>query len=546
LQHPPCLNKRHYLIPDSKQIMEIQKTHLVGFLVIAIVAALASVMMLWVTVNGLGVSPDSTVYVETAKSLLAGNGFSTRSEPMTHYPPVYPLLLAMAGLLGPDIPQAGRLLHAFLYAANAILFGLSIYVCTRRDTVATACAFLIYFSSEAIVSAHSYAWSESPFITFSLAAFILFSLHIASPRMPLILVASSALGLAIATRYLGIALLPPMLVGLLLFGNRSLTHRITDILIATSVASVPVAVWLIRNIMTAHTATNRSFAVHPVGTDHMKALIITLHDFVLPAPIPGWMKAINLMTLTGALLLALAIMRRQRYIKLNTNSVSMIFTWLGILFALVYVVLVFVSISFFDAHTPLDRRISLPVFVLLTVAAISLAWSLSHGLQKPIIWWSFILCVLVSVGVNGIPTAKAVIHMHTNGIGYNSRPWNESMTLSLVKSFGKTVIIYSNGPDVIRFKTERDAIMIPVHTFPGTRNPNWNYKEQLQAMCEECAKGEAIVVYLNGITRRWYLPNENEMNLTCELPILSQTEDGTVYGRNGKGAEKALHLPLFR
>jgi hypothetical protein len=374
-----------------------------------------------------------------------------------------------------------------------------------------------------------------------LAAFVLFSLHIASPRLPLILVASGSLGLAIATRYVGIALLPPMLFGLLLFGNRPLRHRITDILIAASVASVPIAVWLIRNMMMAHTATNRSFAVHPIGMRRVGDLIITLHDFVLPVPIPEWVKAINLMTLTGALLLTLAIMYRQRCIKPNTDSVGMIFSSLGILFSLVYIALVLVSISFFDAQTPLDRRICLPVFVLLGVATISLAWSLSQALHKPLIWWSFILCVLVSVGINGIPATKWAIHMHKNGIGYNSRRWNESMTLSLVKSFSQPVIIYSNRPDVIRFKTERDAIMIPKHTFPVTHKQNRNYQEQLQAMCKECVEGKAIVVYLR-IRSQWYLPTENEMKLACELPILSQTEDGTIYGRNGKGAEQAAAL----
>jgi len=103
------------------------------------------------------------------------------------------------------------------------------------------------------------------------------------------------------------------------------------------------------------------------------------------------------------------------------------------------------------------------------------------------------------------------IDMHTNGIGYNSRQWNKSTTLSQLKSFGQAVIIYSNGADVIRFKTGRDAVMIPGHTFVTTRNHNENYQDQLKAMCEECTEGKAVVVYLNGIIpRRSDLPTENE------------------------------------
>jgi len=521
-------------------MMERQKIHLLPFLVITLVVTFASVMLLWVTANGLGVSPDSTIYIETAKNLLAGNGFYAGGEPMTHYPPFYPLMLAMAGLLGHDILDAGRLLHAFLYAANAILFGLSIYICTRQNTVATACAFLFFFSSTAVLWTHSFAWSESPFITFLLAAFVLFSLHLASPRLSLILAASVASSLAIATRYPGIALLPPMLFGLLLFGNRPLRHRITDILITVSVASVPVAVWFIRNIMIAHTAANRSFAIHPAGLSHVKDLIVTLHDYVLPGygsiPIPVWVKAIDITIFVGALLLALAIVLRPRFIKLSTVSLAVIFSSLGMLFGLVYIVLVFLSISFFDANTALDGRICLPVFVLLAIAAISLAWSLSGALQRPTIWWVFILGLLVLVSINVMRVTKVAIDMHTNGIGYNSRQWNKSTTLSQLKSFGQAVIIYSNGADVIRFKTGRDAVMIPGHTFVTTRNHNENYQDQLKAMCEECTEGKAVVVYLNGIIpRRLDLPTENEIKSACRLPILSQSEDGTIYGRNRRG-----------
>jgi len=67
-------------------------------LLIILAGACASILMFWITDYGPGVSPDSTTYIETARNLLAGNGFTVGGKPMTHYPPAYPLLLSIVGL----------------------------------------------------------------------------------------------------------------------------------------------------------------------------------------------------------------------------------------------------------------------------------------------------------------------------------------------------------------------------------------------------------------------------------------------------------------
>jgi hypothetical protein len=56
-------------------------------------AIAASVILLWGTgIYGIGISPDSTIYIDVAKNLLAGNGFVAFSEPMTLFPPAYPII----------------------------------------------------------------------------------------------------------------------------------------------------------------------------------------------------------------------------------------------------------------------------------------------------------------------------------------------------------------------------------------------------------------------------------------------------------------------
>jgi hypothetical protein len=476
----------------------------------------------------------------TAKSVLAGHGFFTggldivntrRGTPMTHFPPAYPLLLVGAGLCSHgDVLQGGRALHALLFGVNIVLIGMAVQRCTQGGWLTAGCAILPFLASAPNVVAHAMAGSEAPFLTFSLAGFILLALHIQRARVCLLLTASVALGLAMVTRYVGITLLPPLAVGLLLFGNRPLRHKLMDISISTTVACIPMGVWLIRNVITSHTATNRTFTLHPIGADHVKEFILTMHDFMLAVSIPNWMKALHLLGAIGLLLLALAIVHRTNYLRLNAGAVRIILPFLCMLFSLTYIAFLLVSISFFDAWTPLDSRLLLPVFVCLIVVAVSLAWSVSQALKKPIIWWSFMMFVVLFSSINGTHTVASASNVHVNGMGYTSRKWQDSPTLAWVKSFRDDVTLYSNGADVIHFQTARDAMMIPNHMNTVTGRPNPAYHEQWQRLCKECEAGKAIIVYLNGI-KRAYLSTPEQLTSTCNLPVVHRTDDGTVYGQ---------------
>ena len=101
---------------------------------IALAAALAMSLQLIGTARyGAGLSPDSAVYLQSARQLASGNGFTQlvadpghapKVVPLTWFPPGYPALLAAVAKLGLNLIQVAR------YSA-AILFGL--YVAARRD-----------------------------------------------------------------------------------------------------------------------------------------------------------------------------------------------------------------------------------------------------------------------------------------------------------------------------------------------------------------------------------------------------------------------------
>src|SRR5687768_2666146 len=105
-----------------------------ALLVVGGVCALA--LMLWTTALGAGVSPDSVLYIDAARNLLAGKGLVALGIPLSHYPPGYPAVLALGGLAGIEPLAGARLLNALLFGLNAMLIGWLAYACAERRPAA--------------------------------------------------------------------------------------------------------------------------------------------------------------------------------------------------------------------------------------------------------------------------------------------------------------------------------------------------------------------------------------------------------------------------
>ena len=95
-------------------------------------------IFLWSTSFGIGVEPDSAVYISTARSVVSGDGFQAQGKPLTHFPPGYSALLSVSGLWNADPADGARYIHAVLYVLNVWLIGLygeSIYLKDLLDKI---------------------------------------------------------------------------------------------------------------------------------------------------------------------------------------------------------------------------------------------------------------------------------------------------------------------------------------------------------------------------------------------------------------------------
>jgi hypothetical protein len=119
---------------------------------------------------------------------------------------------------------------------------------------------------------------------------------------------------------------------------------------------------------------------------------------------------------------------------------------------------------------------------------------------------------------------------HSDGSGFGSRAWAGSKTIEYLKNSSAVRTTYSNGIDAVYFLTKKEALRIPAKIDPTTGKSNLDFEREINSMRFELLQNRAVLVYLDKITWRWYLPTKDELNNVYKLPVLSQLDDGTIYG----------------
>ena len=509
----------------------MKKSPVKFFLSLGLLGAGASMFIFWVMAHGPGRTSDSAVYIETAKSILAGNGFCIQGKPITHWPPFYPLILAGSALLIPDIAQSVRYLHAIILGINVILIGLAFYISKERRIIVVVCAVLLFLFFPTTLLVHSTMWSEAPFIMFTLCGFLFLSLYFNNQNLPLLLASAISLGLAMTIRYTGVVLMFSAIVTLIIFGHSYKRKKIFDIVIFMLIAAAPLCFWLFRNVLIAGNATNRRFAWHPISLENVKTLIMNISIFIIPIsmPIGIYIRFIFDVLFFVLVTAAFIITYRNNIHDQSIGQPILVFPFLCFLFFLGYLIFILISKCCFDASIPLDERILFPAFVSLVIAVVGLAIPTFQYLQKSAIRRIFIVFLVIFAILNCIRGSLAAVKLR-EGVRFTSPEYKyyNSETIYILRKFPVNTEIYSNLAYSINFLTDNKAVFLPFKKNPSTYIVNEHYKEEMESICRYCRESKAIIVYFY-LMRKWYLPTQEEIESTCNLHILYKLSDGIIY-----------------
>ncbi len=495
----------------------------------------------WCMSPGVGVTPDSLVYLGAADSIIAGDGIRTIAshytpglaggQPLTVFPPTYPLLLSLSGILSADRLNGARWLHSLLFALNLLLIGLSVYLATNRSFAATLCSMLLFLSSRDMLAIHTMAWSDPPFILFVLGASILLALYTTNPRLALLVGSALLASLAITTRYVGITILPPMILTVLLLKDKTWRDRIRDCAILVGISVAPLVVWLLRNRLVGDSATSRGFSFHPIGFSDIKVLTKTLLLFWVPFTANVYL-GIALLLLGSGLVFSFVVLvlkdYSQRGQRACTNAAVQMF---AAAFVATYLLFTLAYNSIVDPAVELDSRTLSPLYVFVIILAVSAFYRLSRIRHSKRLWWGFLALTLALISMNAVHTVSFAVQRHDSGSGgFESREWAGSESIAFTKTLPPDRALYSNGIDAIHFWTGREALRIPAKTDPTNWKNNVEFEREVNAMRNELIEKHAVVIYLDKITWRWYLPSKDELESVHKLPVLVRLDDGVIYG----------------
>ena len=209
------------------------------------VYGLVSAMVIFLfTRGGIALSPDSVNYLSIAKMINLGR--LSESFVVT-WPPFFPTLIALVNSLGFEGEESARIISVISYSALVVvMFLLARATAGRLAAHLTSISILIFAP---LLFVYSHCWSETVYIALSagsLLALYKFYESTGGRGRRYLIWGALLIGLALLTRYMGIALFSAGFVIVLLNKEiKQVVDKIKLLLLLTLVSCGPLAVYLV-------------------------------------------------------------------------------------------------------------------------------------------------------------------------------------------------------------------------------------------------------------------------------------------------------------
>lgn len=264
---------------------------------ILLFCAAAVVLFLYTTPHGVGLTNDSSAYLGGARSLLNGQGYVRFSgdrlpRPITHFPPLLSLFIAGIARIGSvDVFAAAKILNLICFVLNLLLLIFFIMRLGGR-LVMVFFSGVLYLACTPVLQAHAYGLSEALFLVFLVISWHLTLIQVTQPKVAAIVFLNGiCIGLATLTRYAGVSLLIVTL-GFLFFHRETPRSYLAGVAAILAGFALPVAPWMLRNMLVSGAVTNRGIFFHPPSASVINEGIETLTGFFLPET-GGWIEKLD-------------------------------------------------------------------------------------------------------------------------------------------------------------------------------------------------------------------------------------------------------------
>lgn len=507
----------------SKKATPYKKKHsnIIVYILLAIYS-ISAVFLVFKSIAryGPGISSDALHYISTAENLAKGNGFySYDGKPYTHWPPLFPSLIALLTLFGFKPLQGAGIINALSFSSTVFCSGI---VFSKRIK---SPLLIIIGSASVLISATMlrvsvYAWTE-PLFSLLVILFVLnMTTFLKNSRFKYLLIAAVYAALACLQRYVGIAIVmagPAMI--LLLTHKTKWRDKLKYSAIFGAISCVPLGLWFLWNKLVASTAAEYNLWLDTTFLQEITKTLDSLTLWFVADKISSVLRLVIIGALIS-LMVAAVILRNRKFGKEQFGD--MMFVKAAAVLIVVYSV--FVTIASVYANTDADYRIysSVYVFIILflLIGLEAVGKLLGAVFKKE---WAGHLAVAALCGLwlvfYPLPLVRQQMAYYTAyGVpGYNSTVWRMSPLLNWVKRHSLDGQIFSNEPHPLVFLAGVNAEITPAKRFGFE-----DFKKQLSSNKKN---------YLVWYYRHWrsQLYNFEELNSMVKLKLVAKLPDGAVY-----------------
>ena len=451
------------------------KKSLIALIYLAGSAAVGGAL-LWFTPLGLGQTPDSIAYLKGAQGLLTGHGTSYMSG---QWPPLYPMAIASSAFLfDQDVIFGARVLQALLYVSN---FLLTAWILRRVANTSTLLSILmagLLCLHPVMMHIHFYAWSEPLFIAFMLADFlVLRKIAQTSLDLKLVLLLAFVSGLALVTRFVGVAIIVAnCAVFLWIFWSLPRRRLVVAILIQMLVPIALYTPWIGHQAVSDGTATERWLTFSLPSIELIAKALATLGTWLLPWLRIQYDPPRNILTITfGCLFLCLPLVFAIFSGLRSINRAQVVTQTIVASLTVCYVGFVLAAWMFIDSKVHLDNRMWSPLLLMLFLCFFYILLQI----KNIIIRWLSVVLLLVLLGTGYQSARGLALHSQHNGLELAAKDLSLKPLNQFIKECSRQSRVFADLPWNIELYFSTKVFWLPAQTLYYKAIENINYGKQM-------------------------------------------------------------------
>lgn len=549
--------KNHFLPSRNHQPLFITTYPSLQFFLVILFSIGSAVTALALVAYGTSVDPwvhsDSVAYLMTAHNFANGLGFgllkpSGEFAPLTLHPPLYSLILSLAGAKLEKTLALARYLNILSFAILNLILFQGLFWKGKNIGLAVSIGLLTLCSPMPLYL-FTGAMSEPLFIFLAISSLFVLCWALCAHSVKLEVVAAFLLAFAILLRFAGYGFIAAAVIALLLLRQVHIWSRLARSALFAVIAVIPQILWLLYLQFVYQLSQPRRFSLPAMdlwdATETFRlALVQSLWEFlpfsnrIFVEDYPR-QRLILLFLGMGMILLVITTWLTEYITKLPLDKSRSALRLLGTVagfYAFGYITFLVVAFLLAEPQPDINTRMLAPVLI-----PIWICWGCALVFLgrcfRPFRFLIYMPLLFAGVGLlSGIPQNRDILmQLHQQGAGYTGTHWKNSGVIELVKDLPEDIDLISNDSSAILLLTGRSTYDIP-ELINRTRLTTYTrFGADLDDPVQEVFRSEEAVLVLFE-TIIWQLDpiyfedaSARLEAFTDGLNLIEETHDGALY-----------------